>query len=103
MIRIWNYNKSRIHSFRGAKTVSIKLNDAKIFSGEIRKAPGMAKDPEQCCEVILFTENETILDSISGADWLNELNIDTIMDNDFEDTQRITSLQIGAADIGSSE
>lgn len=27
MIRIWNYNKSRIHSYRGAKTISIDLDD----------------------------------------------------------------------------
>ncbi|XP_012062162.1 PREDICTED: uncharacterized protein KIAA0556 homolog, partial [Atta cephalotes] len=40
MIRIWNYNKSRIHSFRGAKDVIIKLNDIIIFYGEIAKASG---------------------------------------------------------------
>jgi len=26
MIRIWNYNKSRIHSFRGAKDIEIQLD-----------------------------------------------------------------------------
>jgi hypothetical protein len=26
MIRIWNYNKSRTHSFRGAKEISINLD-----------------------------------------------------------------------------
>ncbi|XP_077263295.1 katanin-interacting protein-like isoform X2 [Temnothorax americanus] len=40
MIRIWNYNKSRIHSFRGAKDIIIKLNDIIIFYGEIAKASG---------------------------------------------------------------
>jgi len=35
-----NYNKSRIHSFRGAKDVIIKLNDITIFDGEIAKASG---------------------------------------------------------------
>jgi len=35
-----NYNKSRIHSFRGAKDVIIKLNDIIIFYGEIAKASG---------------------------------------------------------------
>ncbi|CAL1686508.1 unnamed protein product [Lasius platythorax] len=40
MIRIWNYNKSRIHSFRGAKDIIIKLNDITIFYGEIARASG---------------------------------------------------------------
>ena len=26
MIRIWNYNKSRIHSFRGAKNIVVKID-----------------------------------------------------------------------------
>lgn len=33
MIRIWNYNKSRIHSFRGVKDVRIYLDDVPIFAG----------------------------------------------------------------------
>ncbi len=35
MIRIWNYNKSRIHSFRGAKNISMSLDGKDIFCGEI--------------------------------------------------------------------
>lgn len=35
-----NYNKSRIHSFRGAKDIIIKLNNVIIFDGEIAKASG---------------------------------------------------------------
>jgi len=46
MIRIWNYNKSRIHSYRGARLITIEFDDRIIFSGEIRKAPGNTKDPE---------------------------------------------------------
>lgn len=40
MLRIWNYNKSRIHSYRGAKDVEIKLNNMLIFVGEIERASG---------------------------------------------------------------
>ena len=72
MIRIWNYNKSRIHSYRGAKTLSCCFDDKEIFKGEIRKAPGNTNDPEACCEIILFTENETILERIDCKDWLNQ-------------------------------
>lgn len=40
LIRIWNYNKSRIHSYQGAKDVVIKLDDVVIFCGEIARASG---------------------------------------------------------------
>lgn len=40
MIRVWNYNKSRIHSFRGVKEVEMLLDGRCIFRGEIAKAAG---------------------------------------------------------------
>jgi hypothetical protein len=40
MIRIWNYNKSRIHSFRGARFITCNLDETLIFKGEISRAPG---------------------------------------------------------------
>ena len=40
MIRIWNYNKSRIHSFRGARHIELRLDGTLVFRGEINKAPG---------------------------------------------------------------
>lgn len=40
LLRIWNYNKSRIHSYRGIKFLQIKLQSQLIFSGEIAKASG---------------------------------------------------------------
>ena len=36
-IRLWNYNKSRIHSSRGAKYVDITLDGRPIFKGEIQQ------------------------------------------------------------------
>jgi hypothetical protein len=86
MIRVWNYNKSRIHSYRGAKIMACKLDDRVIFKGEIRKAPGNTNDPEQCCEMILFTDNEQILDKIDRKDWLNEHEVASGLNN----TQRIS-------------
>ena len=38
VVRVWNYNKSRIHSFRGARLMEIRLDDALIFRGEVNKA-----------------------------------------------------------------
>ncbi|EDO47948.1 predicted protein, partial [Nematostella vectensis] len=40
MIRIWNYNKSRIHSYRGARDVEFSLDGSLIFQGEIARASG---------------------------------------------------------------
>lgn len=40
MIRVWNYNKSRIHSFRGAREMEMSLDGRCIFRGEIAKASG---------------------------------------------------------------
>lgn len=40
MIRVWNYNKSRIHSFRGVREVDMLLDGRRIFRGEIAKASG---------------------------------------------------------------
>lgn len=40
MVRVWNYNKSRIHSFRGVREVDMLLDGQRIFRGEIAKASG---------------------------------------------------------------
>jgi len=40
LIRIWNYNKNRIHSSRGAREVAIWLDTKLIFMGEIERASG---------------------------------------------------------------
>ncbi|XP_018307585.1 protein KIAA0556 [Mycetomoellerius zeteki] len=69
MIRIWNYNKSRIYSFRGAKDVIIKLNDIIIFYGEIAKASGDDMGSlDSFGDTILFTTDENILELISKHD-----------------------------------
>ena len=85
MIRIWNYNKSRIHSYRGARIIECQLDGSTVFKGEIQKAPGTLNDPESCCEIILFTENEAILQRIDFNDWIN----DKVIVSEMENTQRI--------------
>ncbi|CAF1052117.1 unnamed protein product [Adineta ricciae] len=71
MIRIWNYNKNRIHSARGARDVEIALDGRVIFKGEITQACGninASNDPSAYGETILFTTDEKILESISNYD-----------------------------------
>lgn len=72
MLRVWNYNKSRIHSFRGARLVEVCLDDIPVFRGEVRRAAGNLNDPENCCEILLFTQDMRILQQIDSSDWLND-------------------------------
>ncbi|CAG2170056.1 unnamed protein product [Oppiella nova] len=69
LIRIWNYNKSRIYSYRGIKFLSICLDRKLIFKGEIAKASGNLIAPiEAFGDTILFTTNEDILESVALRD-----------------------------------
>ncbi|XP_036388651.1 katanin-interacting protein isoform X1 [Megalops cyprinoides] len=69
MIRIWNYNKSRIHSFRGVKEVEMLLDGRCIFRGEIAKASGTLSGAlEQFGDTILFTTDDDILEAMSRYD-----------------------------------
>ncbi|OQR96676.1 hypothetical protein ACHHYP_13821 [Achlya hypogyna] len=68
MLRIWNYNKSRAHSFRGVKDTRILLDGREVFAGEVRKAPGILGAVDQCSEVVLFTTDEAVLRAIELID-----------------------------------
>ncbi|XP_066139733.1 protein KATNIP homolog isoform X2 [Euwallacea fornicatus] len=71
MIRIWNYNKSRIHSYRGAKDIIMCVDNNIIFKGEIAKAGGTIQGGIQHFgDTILFTTDDTILEKVS----LNDLS-----------------------------
>ncbi|KAK1938065.1 MAP3K epsilon protein kinase 1 [Phytophthora citrophthora] len=73
MLRIWNYNTTRIHSYRGARYVEISLDGKFIFKGEIRRAPGsVIEDVDDCNECILFTMNQSILQLIEKYEKKNE-------------------------------
>ncbi|CAE7406632.1 Katnip [Symbiodinium natans] len=70
MIRVWNYNKSRLHSSRGVRDLEILLDGHAIFIGEVRRAPGVLTKPEEACELILFTQDESVLEAVAEHDWL---------------------------------
>ena len=67
-VRIWNYNKSRIHSHRGAKEVELLLDETCVFHEDIQKAPGIASEAWQGAESILFTTDEQTLQNIEMFD-----------------------------------
>eukprot|EP00003_Mantamonas_plastica_P023604 TRINITY_DN4276_c0_g3_i3.p1 TRINITY_DN4276_c0_g3~~TRINITY_DN4276_c0_g3_i3.p1 ORF type:complete len:1293 (-),score=428.89 TRINITY_DN4276_c0_g3_i3:1816-5694(-) len=68
LIRIWNYNKSRIHSYRGVRLVKIMLDDQLIFHGEINRAAGDMSGSDNVSDTILFTVDDHILESIAEND-----------------------------------
>ena len=82
MIRIWNYNKSRIHSFRGVKLVKITLDDLPIFRGEIKRAPGLLTNPESWWELIMFTDEEALMRRIERNDWIQNIKLDELEDEE---------------------
>mmetsp|Transcript_5505 Transcript_5505/g.15335 ORF Transcript_5505/g.15335 Transcript_5505/m.15335 type:complete len:1697 (+) Transcript_5505:302-5392(+) len=68
MLRIWNYNKSRIHSQRGARMIKATLDGRAIFEGEVSRAPGSLVEAPGSAECILFTESEAALAAIDKHD-----------------------------------
>ncbi|XP_030026021.2 katanin-interacting protein isoform X1 [Manduca sexta] len=69
LLRIWNYNKSRIHSNRGVRLVQIKLDDKVIFHGEIAKSSGELKGQlSSFGDTVLFTKDPRILEAIMVND-----------------------------------
>ncbi|XP_042197206.1 katanin-interacting protein isoform X2 [Callorhinchus milii] len=86
MIRIWNYNKSRIHSFRGIKDVEISLDEQFIFKGEIAKASGTLNGAlEQFGDTILFTTDDKILEAMAQYDKTFDAEIDYTQPLGFEE------------------
>ncbi|CAD8060890.1 unnamed protein product [Paramecium sonneborni] len=72
LIRIWNYNKSRIRSYKGVRLLKITLDERIIFYGHIQKATGDLKKLQDNCEYILFTQDQKIISRIAELDWLNK-------------------------------
>ncbi|GMH44713.1 hypothetical protein BSKO_12665 [Bryopsis sp. KO-2023] len=68
LIRLWNYNKSRIHTSRGARDVCLLVDGRPIFAGEINRAPGNVADAPPCAENLLFTDDEKALQAIDEFD-----------------------------------
>lgn len=76
MIRIWNYNKSRIHSTRGARFIEMALDGKLIFIGEIARASGVLSKEDPYGDIILFTTDEDILLNIANNDFTYEVEPD---------------------------
>ncbi|XP_021207298.1 katanin-interacting protein isoform X2 [Bombyx mori] len=69
LLRIWNYNKSRIHSIRGIRLVQVKLDDQVVFHGEIARASGeLTGHLSSFGDMILFTKDPLILEAVMDND-----------------------------------
>lgn len=70
LIRLWNYNRDRVHSTRGVRHFSIKIDGMLMFFGELSKASGDHRDVDQNCEWLVFC-TDTLFDSIEAQDWIS--------------------------------
>eukprot|EP00058_Branchiostoma_floridae_P025246 XP_002610736.1 hypothetical protein BRAFLDRAFT_126073 [Branchiostoma floridae] len=114
MIRIWNYNKSRIHSFRGARDIEMMLDKSLIFKGEIAKyfalflleilamtsfyyrASGLLQgDLDSFGDTILFTMDEEILEAMAQYDETYEGDVE-----DFDEEEEAPFERPSTADKG---
>ncbi|MCP9260924.1 Protein CBR-PGHM-1 [Dirofilaria immitis] len=68
MIRIWNYNESRVHALCGVHDLRIELDGITIFQGEISCAFTFESEKESMGDTILFTTNDAILELIAEND-----------------------------------
>eukprot|EP01031_Cornospumella_fuschlensis_P039963 gene39963-48679_t len=60
MLRLWNYNKSRIHASRGARYVQVSLDGVLLHKGEVRRASGALSASNR--EDIFFVAADRIAD-----------------------------------------
>ena len=58
------------------------LDGKMIFKGEVSIAPGNTQDPCQCCEFLMFTDDEGIMQAIDQNDWINNIEVPDDETND---------------------
>jgi protein JBTS26 len=68
MIRIWNFNKSRTHCYRGVRQVQISLNSRVLYEGTIRMAPGLLSSADDCSDLIVFCNEKSVFKRILDYD-----------------------------------
>jgi len=66
MIRVWNYNRNRVHAKRGVRHLEMRLDQKVIFSNEIVCGQGDKSTP--AVEPIIFTTEEEVFDRIAHND-----------------------------------
>lgn len=52
-LRLWNYNKSMLDSYKGVKEMEIIINDERAWSGVIKRGGVPADSIDHCTEITL--------------------------------------------------
>uniref|UniRef100_A0A0N5BPA2 DUF4457 domain-containing protein n=1 Tax=Strongyloides papillosus TaxID=174720 RepID=A0A0N5BPA2_STREA len=68
MIRIYNFNKSRVDMMLGVRFIEIRLDNLPIFSGEISTSFGLSDGYGTIGDTILFTTSDEILEEVRKND-----------------------------------
>ncbi|CEF66327.1 Domain of unknown function DUF4457 domain-containing protein [Strongyloides ratti] len=68
MIRIYNFNKSRVDMMLGVRFIEIRLDNLPIFSGEISTSFGLSDGNGIIGDTILFTVSDEILEEVRKND-----------------------------------
>uniref|UniRef100_A0A0K0ECN5 KATNIP domain-containing protein n=1 Tax=Strongyloides stercoralis TaxID=6248 RepID=A0A0K0ECN5_STRER len=68
MIRIYNFNKSRVDMMLGVRFIEIRLDNLPIFSGEISTSFGLSDGNGTIGDTILFTTSNEILEEVRKND-----------------------------------
>nr|VZI11141.1 unnamed protein product [Spirometra erinaceieuropaei] len=101
LIRIWNYNESRVHSSRGARDIKIFIDRKCIFCGQISRASGLERGrPEEFGETILFTTDEAVLQRIAQHD---QVFLRDIEDEELDQIDAIERLSEGESTTTETE
>lgn len=70
LVRIWNYNKDRVHTARGAREFSIKIDGMLMCFGVISRGTGETNDEGANAEWLVFCKDE-LFNKIEDHDWLS--------------------------------
>ena len=68
IVRVWNFNTSRVGSSCGVRGIRLLLDDIEIFRGEVPQASGQLTRALDSCGTVLLTKREAILQHIMRQD-----------------------------------
>lgn len=52
-LRLWNYNKSMLDSYKGVKEIELIINEERVWAGVLKRGGVPADSIDHCTEIIL--------------------------------------------------
>jgi hypothetical protein len=71
-VRVWNYNKGRVHLLRGAKDAAIVADGRVLWAGTLNPAPGSLDGAAGAASLILLSPDAGLRDRIAAVDVWHE-------------------------------